>query len=365
MARPVKIRLLSASLGLALAITGVVAVAARASSTPQLPPITAQALLASVISAAESSGPPVSGRVTTHLDLGFPSLPDALAGRGPGGASTLLNELSGEHHFRVWSSPDGIRVAELLFAAERSITVSRTDAWAWDSTTFTAYHLGSIPKLGAAPDLTTPGMPADLADPGRLAAHLLAGADPTTSVTVGTADRVAGRACYVLVLEPRSSATLVGRIEIGIDAVTRVPLSVTVFPRGSSRSAIRVAFTAVSFDPIDPTTFRFSPPAGATVVTPHASTPGAQPSDRQLPIQPSSSYVPKVIGTGWSTVVAVPVTVDPGLLQSSPLGKALAELLPFSGRLFSIRLVQHGDDHWLLYGLVPQSALAAMESELP
>jgi hypothetical protein len=47
------------------------------------------------------------------------------------------------------------------------------------------------------------------------------------------------------------------------------------------------------------------------------------------------------------------------------VGKALAELLPFSGRLFSTRLVQHGDDHWLLYGLVPQSALAAVESELP
>src|SRR5262245_39636837 len=127
MARPVKIRLLSASLGLAIAITAAVAVAASANSTPQLPPITPQALLASVIRAAESNGPPVSGRVMAHLDLGFPSLPDALAGRGPGRVSTLLNELSGEHHFRVWSSSDGIKVAELLFAAERSITLSKTD----------------------------------------------------------------------------------------------------------------------------------------------------------------------------------------------------------------------------------------------
>ncbi len=365
MARPVKIRLLSASLGLALAITAVVAVAARASSIPQLPPVTPQALLASVIRAAESNGPPVSGRVTAHLDLGIPSLPDALVGQSPASLSTVVRELSGDHRFRVWSSSDGIRVAELLFAAERSITVSRTDAWAWDSTTFTAYHLGRMPKLGSAPDLTTPTVPADLVDPERLAAHALAAADPTTAVSVGTAERIAGRACYVLVLEPRTPATLVGRIEIGIDAETRVPLSVTVFPKGSTRAAIRVAFTAVSFDPIDPTTFRFSPPAGATVVTPSHAGSGAQTSGHRLPIQPSSAYLPKVFGSGWSTVVAVPVTVDATALGSSPEGRALAELIPFSGRLFSIRLVQHGDDHWLLYGLVPQSALAAAEWELP
>ncbi len=361
MARSARLRLVSVSLGAAVAISAVVTVAGRASSSPQLPTISPQALLASAIRAADTNGPPVSGRVTAHLDLGLPSLPDALAGRGPGGLSSLLSELSGDHHFRVWGSSDGIRVAELLPAAERSLIASTTDAWAWDSTTFTAYHLGSIPKL-EAPNLSTPSISPDLVDPQRRAQEALAAVEPTTAVSVGPTARIAGRASYVLVIEPRSTTTLVGRIEIGIDADTRVPLSVTVFPAGSARVAIRVAFTSVGFGPIDPKMFTFTPPAGATVVTPSHPAPGSEGSERQPPIAPTG--VPQVFDTGWSTVVAVPVTVLADLRTSAP-GKALADLLPFSGRLFSVRLLDRGDHAWLLAGLVPQSALAAAGSELP
>ncbi len=40
-------------------------------------------------------------------------------------------------------------------------------------------------------------------------------------------------------------------------------------------------------------------------------------------------------------------------------------LLPLSGPLLSIRLVDRTDHGWLLYGLVPQSALVDAARELP
>src|SRR3989442_1567925 len=88
---------------------------------------------------------------------------------------------------------------------------------------------------------------------------------PSAKVSVGTPVRVAGRDAYTLELTPVSSSTLVGRIEVAVDASTRAPLRVEVFPKGSGRAAIEAGFTRVSFARIDPQMFSFSPPPGASV----------------------------------------------------------------------------------------------------
>jgi outer membrane lipoprotein-sorting protein len=303
---------------------------------------------------------PVSGQVTVHVDLGLPSLPSVMVGQSAG-LGSLLSELSGDHRFRVWQSIDGIRIAELLPAAERSIVADATDLWTWDSRTFTAHHLGPIAPGQSEDGNARTAVPLELGDPAQLAARALAAIDPTTAVSVQPAVRVAGRPAYVLALEPRTSETLIGRIEIGIDAAQRVPVSVSVFAAGSSRPSVSATFTSVSFDSITPSVFRFTPPAGATVISVRtepsaASTAGANGLGQ---LEATS-----VFGTGWTTVIAAR-TGSVAEIRSSEQGAALIRLLPFSGRLFSVRLVARDDHAWLLAGFVPQSSLIAVQSELP
>ena len=320
MARSKKIRWLSGVVGLALAISGVMLLAGSASSTPQLPPVSPQQLLASMTGAARTRGP-ISGEVTARIDLGIPSLSEGLAQAAPD-ASTLLTYLSGDHRVRVWHSADGLRLADLVTAGERDLYVSRHDVWAWDSTTFTAYHVGPFPARF-----------------GRTAA------DGATA--------------------PAVRGTLVGRVEISVDAARRVPLGVDVFPRGVARAAISVDFTSVSFAPIKPSAFDFVPPAGARIVRPSLRSIGAEgQAAAPVPAQAKPEDSVRVFWKGWAEILAVRLPASSTLAQRSG-GNALTSLLPFSGPLFSVRLVDRGDHSWLIGGLVPQDALARVEAKLP
>jgi hypothetical protein len=265
----------------------------------------------------------------------------------------------------VWRSPEGLRLAELLSAEERSLWVRRTVAWAWDSASYTAYRL-SGPGIVPAGATTTPegaGAPLerqrllDLMDPEGLARRTLAAASRSTAVTMAAPRRVAGRDAYVLAVIPRTAGTLAGRIEISVDAERRVPLGVAVFARGAADPSISVAYTSVSFDPIDPSTFRFVPPAGATVREPYRE---ARSADLDgAPIQPDGV---RVSGSGWTTIVALRV---PASLLRTSAASGLPQLLPFSGPLFSVRLAMRGDHAWILIGAVPQPSLASAGSALP
>ena len=89
----------------------------------------------------------------------------------------------------------------------------------------------------------------------------------STRVSVDRTATVAGQAAYQLVLSPRSSGSLVGRVNIAIDASNNVPLRVQVFARGASAPAFQVGYTAVSFVRPAAANFTFAPPAGAKVKT--------------------------------------------------------------------------------------------------
>jgi hypothetical protein len=359
MARSQKIRWLSVVLGAALTISGVVALAGRASSTPHLPAITPQQLIASMVRAAEADRP-ISGQAAVHIDLGLPSLPDQLSEQAPG-AEALLANLSGDHRLRVWHSADGVRVADLLSAGERSLFVSRRDAWAWDSRSFTAYHLGPFPARTSRP--------AELvADPGTLASKALAAITPTTAVSMGQPDRIAGRDAYVLVLQPRTDQTLIGRIDISVDASRRVPLAISLFPRGSRSAAVSATFTSVGFDAIAPSTFEFTPPAGARVVR-VGNEQQARPACLYVGgcgsgVSTGSAPSFRLFGKGWSQVFAFRLPSRSAPAQGGE-SDVLRQLLPFSGPLFSARMVDRGDHSWLIGGFVPQSALAKLQAKLP
>jgi hypothetical protein len=355
-ARSLRSRWLSIAVGTALLLSGIGLAAARAASSPHLATISPQALLATVLRADGRNGP-ISGSVTARINLGFPEIPDQFAGAAQGPLA-ILSYLSGTHRLRVWHSADGLRVADLLPVAERSLFVSRTDAWAWDSATFTAYHLGPFPASGHE-------SPLGLVDPDALARRSLEALDPTTAVRLGTPLRIAGRDAYVLVLTPRTPETLVGSIQIGIDAARRVPLSVSVYPRGKGAPAISTAYSSVSFATIDPSIYRFVPPKDAKVERPYVGTGTGGPEPKSQLFAGFQAQPPRVFGAGWATIVAVRTPAMKELLQASDQAGQIAALLPYSGPLFSARLVDRGDHAWLVAGFVPQSALARLEPDLP
>src|SRR4051812_2444532 len=231
------------------------AFAAGSAPSLALPTVSAEELVASTIRAAES-GRPISGSVTTHVDIGLPEIPTSMGG-GPSGIQSVL----GDQRFKVWSSPDGLRVSQLLPFAERVFVGSRTDVWTWSSDQDLAVHSSVDSSTGRAVsrDLTS-----SLGDPVRLADKLMHAASGVADVSVTSPQDVAGRATYTLELAPMSAATKIGRIDVAIDAETRLPLRVQVFPRESADPAIEAGFSSVDFGPIDPSMFTFTPPPGAT-----------------------------------------------------------------------------------------------------
>jgi hypothetical protein len=364
--------LVAALVGVLLVGVAAISVAARPSSAPALAPISAERLIASTLRAL-AQDPPVSGRLAAHLDLGIPAIPHegpAAVASGPAG---ILASLTGNHRLRVWSSADGFRLADLLQASERAIFLSRMDAWAWDFDSFTAYHLGPFLRGAREPEHRGEGTGLDLVDPMALTRKALAAVTPSTQVSVAGTSRVAGRDAYILALEPRTAATLVGRIEVAIDAERRLPLHVAVIPRNRSVAAISVAFTSISFAAIDPAVFRFTPPPGAKVMDASYQLRG-EGAGKGQGIRGSArdeyglgryrETGPRFFGHDWTTVVALR-TPSLAMLRSAGRGFDPTSLLPLSGPLLSIRLVDRGDHSWLVYGLVAQSSLVAAARELP
>jgi outer membrane lipoprotein-sorting protein len=331
----------------------------RASPSAGLTAVTPQDLVASVLNAT-AADPTISGEVATHVDLGLPDLSQLPVQSSSGaGVIGLLESISGDHTLRVWHSGDNLRVSDLLPAAERSTILSEDAAWAWDSQTFTAYRLPPLPQppadAGTLPNVPTPPVPVD---PETLAQRALSAIEPTTSVSLGANTQVAGRDTYTLIIEPKTSETLVGRIEIDIDTQQDLPLRVAVYARGTQTPAITTEFTRVSFEPLDPSVFAFSPPPGAKIE--QVSLPQESPATKPRGSVPGKDA--RVFGSGWSTVVAVRI---PSIADvQKQLGADVSSFLPYSGSLVSATLVDRGDHAWLIAGSVPQSSLVRVEPEL-
>jgi outer membrane lipoprotein-sorting protein len=340
---------------LALAGVGVV----RAADAPSLPPITPDRLLASTAQAL-SQPVTISGDVETFADLGLPQIPSELGGEA--GPIAMVN---GTQRFRVWHSPDGLRIAHVLQVSERDLVVNRDEAWWWDSSGMKAVRLrfeDLASKVEALPGAnawlqgedTAGAVMAAEADPltaARAAIHAVA---PYASVSVEGTGEVAGRAVYRLVLRPATDGTLVDSIVLSIDAESRLPLRVEVVSRTTGAAALSAGFTSVSFDPIDPAVFTFTPPEGAQVTDALDAMDASLPADHEAPSGPA----PRTFGSGFEARVAVaidgqvPTTVD--------------QLLPYAGPLLSATVVR-GDDgtRWLLVGSVPLDVLQADAERLP
>jgi outer membrane lipoprotein-sorting protein len=349
-----------------------------ASADPALPARSAAQLLVDVRNAKVAG---LSGTIVETADLGLPSLAGITGGQGDADLTKLI---TGSNTARVWYAGDQkVRLALLGTLGETDVVRNGTDVWTWRSTDNTATHL-TVPadatsrKPATALGNGVPGTPQEAAD------AALAAIDPTTAVTTTGSAKVAGRDAYELVLAPKDTASLIGQVRLAIDAKQHIPLRVDVYAKGANNPAVRVAFQDISFAVPDAQQFVFNPPPGAKVNQEKAgdAKPGdAKPGDATkrpgIPAKPglpgtvdgkkAAADEPKVIGTGWTSVVVAKLPADTdkasgkeapaiaGVLKSLPAVKGTwgsGHLLKSS--LFSVLLT---DDGRVLAGAVAPEKL--------
>lgn len=283
-------------------VAGAVALSGTNASgaTPNLPTRSAAQLLAAVQTSTATS---FSGTVSETAALGIPTLP---GGHSPASLS-WQTFLSGTHTARVWADgADKQRIALIGELSEADVVHRGTDLWTYTSDTNTVTH-STIPAHRRAD--ATPSA-AD-ATPAAVAAKVLKAVSPTTSVSVRTAQRVAGRDAYTLVLAPRDTRSTVRKVTIAIDAKKFVPLRVQVFGSWSA-PAFSTGFTSISFSRPAASTFAFTAPKGSTTSTDplglrstgrhHDARTSTGPSTRSE----ASGAKPTVLGSGWTSVLELP-----------------------------------------------------------
>ena len=314
-----------------------------------LPPRTASQLLADVRSSDVSS---LSGTVVQTSDLGLPELPGLGGSVGGGSSSSSLTSLiSGTHTWRVWlDGPTRQRLALIGSNGESDVIHSGRDVWLWSSVDKTAVHhklSADQVQAGSAgkhlPSGLPSGGPSTLPSgaprtPDEAAAAALAMMDRHTTVTTSGTASVAGRSAYELVLTPKDKTTLVGSVRIAIDSQEHIPLRVQVYSTKLANPAFEVGFTAVDFAKPDARQFAFTPPAG-TKVTESDQLPARKgdASANPSPIKPSADALakmqgtPRIVGSGWSTVVVAPFTLPTS--QKGAGGSAADSAAQLSGML--------------------------------
>jgi outer membrane lipoprotein-sorting protein len=292
-----------------IAVAGVVAAgvaigtAGSSSASPTLPQRSAAQLLTAI---QKSDVTAFSGTVHEAVNLGVPSLPG-----DPSSASLSWQSfLTGSHQIRVWA--DGVekqRIALIGELSEADVVHNGRDVWTYTSDTNTVSHT----TLSPSGDGATQPAEADLTPP-QAARRLLAAIRPSTTVAVDSAQTVAGRPAYTLVLRPRDARSTVREVRIAIDASNFVPLRVQVYGTGSA-PALETGFTQISFTAPSASIFNFHQPAGASVTTDplglqdagrrggHDHRVDASASAGGARGQAGAHVAPTLIGSGWTSVV--------------------------------------------------------------
>lgn len=318
---------------------GLLAIPAGAGAAPQLPPVSAEDLVSSVLTAKPG---PFNGTVALDNNLGLPALPG------------IPQAADGTSTARVWSDGTGKARAQIPSATgERTLVADGTTFWSWNSADRTVTKAPEGGKPDAAPEKAT-------TDPAAAATAAIAKLRASSVVSVDGTAEVAGRPAYALVLTPApTERTLLRQVRVAVDSQTRMPLQLTVLANGSSDPALQLGFSDVTFGAQDASLFTFTPPPGSTVTAPDPSGKPGGP--------PAGATTPTVVGDGWDTVLVAsmpkqpaPAPGDHGSVNLSSLGT------PVSGTWGSGRLITTAvaaailtDDGRIAIGAVPEQVLAA------
>lgn len=270
-----------------IAVAAAVSVAGSGGSSDTLPDTRAASLVAAVEHAKQT---PFTATVVSRLSSGLPFLPALSGVSRAGGGASFDSLLTGSHTMQIWyGGSQRQRVALLAAGQETDLFRDRNDLWQWSSATGVAFHTVLRGNAAAALAQTAP----EALLPASLTAGAFSALDDRTDVRIDQEVEVADREAYDLVLTPRDKATSIGSVHVAVDGVTKVPLGVQVYPRGSSAAAIDVTFTSVRFGRPAERNFDFVPPSTAAVT---------QLGARLSAVPPSNGVVADEVGSGWTTV---------------------------------------------------------------
>ncbi len=286
--------------------------ATAAAASPALP-ARSPAQLISALASHAATPPQMSGTVVESAALGIPQLP------GQQDPSSLLSMLSGSHTIRLWySDPAHFRLALPVPLGETDVIRNGGTGWVWESSSNSVQRIMLPARPGgvhASPATGAGSMPTPLT-PQQAAQRLLTAVGPTTSVTSGPTTTVAGQDAYQLVVAPKDSRSLVGRVVVEVDAQhPGVVLGVQVFARGAASPVFQTGFTSITFAAPPASTFAFTPPQGASV---HTVTPG-DPAGARPAMRPAVSGA-KVVGSGWLRVAVLPSSVLSAIRHGNAAG---------------------------------------------
>ena len=278
----------------AVAAVGIASAITVAQAAPALPPRTPAQLLAAV--AGPGKVPPLTGTVVETASLGIPQLP------GSQDPTQITSLLAGSHTLKVWyDGPKRMRLAVPVTLDETDFIRNGSTAWLWESNADSVMKI-LIPKR--ADGDREPVMPPTALTPQQAAKQALAAVGPSTRVTAEANVTVAGQAAYQLVLAPKGSGSLIGKVTIALDAQhLTVPLRVQVFARGAATPAFQVGYTSISFVTPAASNFAFTPPAGARVHTVTLPSSGHPPYQQQRKL----SGV-RIVGKDWTSVAVLPAS---------------------------------------------------------
>jgi outer membrane lipoprotein-sorting protein len=292
--------------GTAVAATAIVVAALQipaAQASPNLPNRTVAQLLASV--STDAKVPPMTGTVVETASLGLPQLPQT------GNATSLASMLAGSHTMKVYyQDSNHYRLSIPQPGSETDVIANGSKVWLWESASDAVTEF--VPPAGQATP-AKPKLPQAPLTPQQAANQVLAQVGQTTLVSVTANVMVAGEPSYQLVLAPKDSRSLVGKVVIAVDGKYGVPLRVQLYAKGASSPAFQVGYTALQWVSPTPANYSFTPPKGASVDVVNL------PKD-----QAKSGTKPDTSGFGtygksWLTVVALP---QKDLMQGFGTGSA-------------------------------------------
>lgn len=310
-------------------------VAATATADDRLPSRSAAELLVDLQQVKVDA---MSGTVVQESNLGIPDLPGLTSSDG----ASLTSLISGTHTLDVWySGPDKARLRVQGNLDESDVIKNGSDVWTWSYKDKAATHRTltadeKSDKSGSKAPADAPSTPQEAAE------QALKAIDPTTKVSTDGTAKVAGRAAYELVLEPKDANSLVQQVRIAIDGTEHIPLRVEVLT-GADKPAFEVAYTNVDFNRPDDAQFEFNPPPGTKVtqVAPaEKRTAGKAPTEKELQAKKEEAAKDtKIVGKGWSTVVVTKVPAEQSGQQAGQLTQVLNSLPKVSGDWGSGRLL--------------------------
>lgn len=286
-----------------------------AQASPGLPARTPAQLLAAV-ARSSSPPPPLTGEVKETVSLGVPQIP------GADSPSSLTSLLTGTHSLTVWyADPAHVRLSMRTPLGEADLIRNGTTAWLWQSAADSVTRFALPPRKGA-PSAAAPAVGA--LTPQQAARRILALVGRSTRVSVARNLTVAGQPAYQLVLAPRDGRSLIGHVDLALDARhPQLPLRVQVFARGASRHpAFETGYTSLTFGRPAASLFRFTPPRGASVHVAAPTGPGATPAGPPTGQAGPLSGTPRVIGKGWLSVAVLPASALSALGHGNPAAAA-------------------------------------------